>query len=56
MIPQDLLEVLACPVCKKTVVLRPDGESVKCDTCHRVYSSRDGILNMLVEEAVVEPS
>jgi LSD1 subclass zinc finger protein len=56
MIPQDLLEILACPVCKKPVTLRPDGSSVKCNQCHRVYSSRDGILNMLADEAVVETS
>jgi uncharacterized protein YbaR (Trm112 family) len=55
MIPQDLLNILACPVCKKPVALRDDGESVKCPECRRVYSSRDGILNMLVDEAVIEP-
>jgi hypothetical protein len=55
MISKDLLDILACPVCKKPVTLRADGDSVKCAECHRVYSSRDGILNMLVDEAVVEP-
>jgi uncharacterized protein YbaR (Trm112 family) len=56
MISQDLLDILACPVCKKPVSLREDKESVKCGECRRVYSSRDGILNMLADEAVIEPS
>ena len=54
MIAPELLEILACPVCKKPITLQADGESVKCGECNRVYRTRDGILNMLADEAVIE--
>ena len=56
MIPQDLLDILVCPVCKKPLALNNDGQSLKCGECHRVYPVRDGIPIMLVDEAVVDPS
>jgi uncharacterized protein YbaR (Trm112 family) len=56
MIPQDLLDILVCPVCKKALALKNDGQSLKCGECHRVYPVRDGIPIMLVDEAVVDPS
>jgi uncharacterized protein len=57
MIPQDLLDILVCPVCKKPLLLRKEpGESLKCTECRRVYPVRDDIPIMLVDEAVTEPS
>jgi uncharacterized protein len=56
MIPQDLLDILVCPVCKKTLALKNDGQSLKCTECRRVYPVRDGIPVMLVDEAVTDPS
>jgi uncharacterized protein YbaR (Trm112 family) len=56
MIPQDLLDILVCPVCKKSLVLKDDGQSLKCSECHRVYPVRDGIPIMLVDQAVIDPS
>ncbi len=58
MIPQDLLEILVCPVCKKPLVLKDkDGlQSLKCGECRRVYPVRDDIPIMLVDEAVIDPS
>jgi LSD1 subclass zinc finger protein len=56
MIPQDLLDILVCPVCKKPLVLQDNGQSLKCAECRRVYPIRDGIPNFLVDEAVAEPS
>ncbi len=56
MIPQDLLDILACPVCKKPLVLKESGESLKCEECRRVYPVRDNIPILLVDEAVTEPS
>ena len=53
-IPQDLLEILVCPVCKTRVQLTPDGSGLKCDTCRRVYPIRDEIPVMLPEEAKVD--
>ena len=54
MISQDLLDILVCPVCKKPLVLKENGESLKCGECRRVYPVRDNIPILLVDEAVVE--
>ena len=54
MIPQDLLDILVCPVCKKPLVLKENGESLKCAECKRVYPVRDNIPVMLVDQATIE--
>ena len=54
MISQELLDILVCPVCKKPLVQKETGESLKCGECHRVYPVRDNIPILLVDEAVVE--
>jgi uncharacterized protein YbaR (Trm112 family) len=56
MIPKDLLDILVCPVCKKPLVLKDSGQSLKCGECHRVYPIRDNIPILLIDEAVTEPS
>jgi uncharacterized protein YbaR (Trm112 family) len=56
MIPQDLLDILVCPVCKKALALKDEGKNLKCAECRRVYPVRDGIPIMLVDEAVIDPS
>jgi uncharacterized protein YbaR (Trm112 family) len=54
MIPQDLLDILVCPVCKKPLQLKETGESLKCTECRRVYPVRDNIPILLVDEAVID--
>ena len=49
MVDQELLSILACPICKKGV--RQEGEKIICDKCGRKYPIRDDIPIMLVEEA-----
>lgn len=49
MIDKELLEILACPLCKTSVKL--EGEKLVCQTCGRRYPIRDGIPIMLIEEA-----
>jgi len=49
----DLLEVLVCPVCRKSLTLRGN-ESLKCNECKRVYPIRDGIPLMLESYATIE--
>jgi uncharacterized protein YbaR (Trm112 family) len=56
MIPQDLLDILVCPVCKKPLVLQENGESLRCGACRRTYPIRDGIPILLVDEAVTDPA
>jgi uncharacterized protein YbaR (Trm112 family) len=53
-ISQDLLEILACPICKARVELTPDGNGLKCVECKRVYPIRDDIPVMLIDEATIE--
>ena len=53
-IPQELLEILVCPICKTPVKLTPDNSGLKCGTCWRVYPVRDDIPVMLPEEAKIE--
>jgi len=56
MIPQDLLEILVCPVCKKPVSLLEGKSGLKCGECRRVYPVRDDIPVMLVDEATIDAS
>ncbi len=50
----ELLEILACPACKKPVVLTTNGTGLKCGECRRVYPIKDDIPVMLTEEATVD--
>jgi len=51
----ELLEILACPVCKTAVRLVKEGSALKCDACHRVYPVKDDIPVMLIDQATIEP-
>ena len=53
MISPDLLEVLACPLCRKPLVLRGDS-GLKCNECKRVYPIRNDIPILLEHEATIE--
>jgi uncharacterized protein YbaR (Trm112 family) len=48
-IRKELLDILACPVCKTPVQL--DDHELVCETCKRRYPIEDGIPVMLVDEA-----
>jgi uncharacterized protein len=56
MIPQDLLDILVCPMCKKPLSVQGNPEGLKCGECHRVYPVRDDIPILLVDEATIEPA
>ena len=49
MIDKELLNILACPLCKSEVKLRED--RIICTKCGRRYPIRDGIPVMLIDEA-----
>jgi uncharacterized protein YbaR (Trm112 family) len=53
-ISKELLDILACPLCKEEVRLTPDGNGLKCIRCHRVYPIREDIPIMLIDEARIE--
>lgn len=50
----ELLEILACPLCKADVVLTADGRGLRCAACSRIFPIRDDIPVMLIDEAVIE--
>lgn len=54
-IDAQLLEILACPLCKEDVKLTADEKGLKCVKCHRVYPIKDDIPVMLIDEAKIEP-
>lgn len=54
MISQDLLDILVCPVCKKALVLKEGGVSLKCGECRRVYPIQDDIPILLIDAATIE--
>jgi hypothetical protein len=53
-ISKDLLDMLVCPECKKPVALNPDGQSLKCPLCRRVYPIQDDIPIMLLDVATID--
>ncbi len=50
-IQKDLLDILACPQCKRGLRLNEEETGLICDTCSLLYEIRDGIPIMLIEEA-----
>ncbi|MBF0100213.1 MAG: Trm112 family protein [Desulfobacterales bacterium] len=46
-----LLEILACPKCKKSVYLNEQQNGLICDACQLIYEVRDDIPIMLIDEA-----
>ena len=51
MIDKELLDILACPLCKEEVKLEDD--RIVCTKCGRRYPIKDDIPIMLIEEAEV---
>lgn len=49
MVRKELLQIMACPACKRDVILKDD--KIVCTACGRKYPIRGGIPVMLVEEA-----
>jgi uncharacterized protein YbaR (Trm112 family) len=50
-LPQDLLEILACPKCKSPLTYEQEERRLVCATCQVYYPVRDGIPILLIEEA-----
>ncbi|MBU1862826.1 MAG: Trm112 family protein [Candidatus Omnitrophica bacterium] len=49
MIKKELLDILACPACKGTVIL--ENEKIVCTVCKKKYPIKDDIPIMLIDEA-----
>ncbi len=53
-ISKELLQILACPLCKTEVKLTEDEQWLQCVTCRRKYPIEDDIPVMLVQRAVLD--
>jgi len=54
-----LLEILVCPQCRGEISLveyKPAEHGLKCSVCKKIYPIRDGIPDMLIEEAISSES
>ena len=51
MLDKELLEILACPKCKKGIRLAEKENELICDACHLAYRVEDGVPVLLINEA-----
>ena len=49
---KELLDILACPVCKGELELTEPEDGLICHACKKVYPIREEIPVMLVDEAI----
>lgn len=55
LIAPRLLAIMQCPACAGHLAERHQDPALVCGSCGRAYAVRDGIPNMLIEEAVSPP-
>ncbi|HFQ91497.1 MAG TPA: Trm112 family protein [Chromatiales bacterium] len=48
---RKLLDILACPICKGTLVYKKDAQELICKLDRLAFPIRDGIPVMLTDEA-----
>ncbi|MFK5947399.1 MAG: Trm112 family protein [Methylococcales bacterium] len=48
---KKLLDILACPICKSTLIYKPEAEELLCKADRLAFPVRDGIPVMLADEA-----
>lgn len=53
MISKELLDILACPLCKGDVIYDVGKGKIICAKCERSYPVKQGIPIMLIEEAEI---
>lgn len=51
MLSEDLLNILACPVCKGALEVRDNERALFCPACEREYAVLDGIPVLLPDGA-----
>ena len=56
MIDRELLQILACPECKKPLSYDEARDSLKCAQCRRVFPIRDEIPVLLLDQATKDPA
>lgn len=48
---KELIDILACPVCKEDIIYDEPNQKIICKKCGRKYPIKDDIPVMLIEEA-----
>lgn len=48
---QELLEILACPKCQNDLTYQRQDQKLICNKCLLIYEIKNGIPNMLINEA-----
>ena len=56
LIAPSLLGIMQCPACAGDLTERHEDPALVCGSCGRAYAVREGIPNMLVDEAVLPSS
>ncbi len=51
---KELIDILACPKCKGSLVVTSKEDGLACEKCKVVYPVRDEIPIMLVDQAIPE--
>ena len=51
MIKQELLDIIACPKCKGSILLNEEKTELICHACQLAYEIRDDIPIMLIDES-----
>jgi hypothetical protein len=51
-ISPELIDIIVCPKCQKSVSLQPDGKCLICYNCGLAYPIDDDIPVMLVDSAI----
>ena len=51
MLDNQLLEIIACPKCKGDLEYKPNENQLVCHECRLIYSIKDDIPIMLIDEA-----
>ena len=54
-IPKDLLDILVCPECKTPLRSLAAASGLQCETCRRIYSIRDDIPVLIIDQATKAP-
>jgi uncharacterized protein YbaR (Trm112 family) len=53
LIAPSLLAIMQCPACTGDLGERHEDPALVCGSCGRAYAVRDGIPNMLIDEAAL---
>ncbi|MDA2978397.1 MAG: Trm112 family protein [Actinomycetota bacterium] len=53
LIAPSLLAIMQCPACTGDLSERLEDPALVCGSCGRAYAVRDGIPNMLIDEAAL---